>query len=76
MNVTALLACVSLAAGCGTIVRKTAKGVTSLATDTLKVAGKAPGKVAVATVNAGGDVSVSVGKASGPAWLDFATAHR
>ena len=38
-----LLACVVLAAGCGTIVKKTAKGVTSLATGTVKVAGKATG---------------------------------
>ncbi|MDP7179364.1 MAG: hypothetical protein QF749_13855, partial [Verrucomicrobiota bacterium] len=74
MSVATLLACVSLAAGCGTIVRKTAKGVTSLATGTVKVAGKATGKVAVATVKAGGDVAVSVGKASGRALLDLAKA--
>ena len=73
-SVAALLACVSLAAGCGTIARKTAKGVMSLATGTVKVAGKATGKVAVATVKAGGDVAVSVGKASGRALLDLAKA--
>ncbi len=74
LNVTVLLACVLLAAGCGTIVRKTASGVTSLATGTVKVAGKATGKVAVATIKAGGDVAVSVGKASGRALLDLAKA--
>mgnify|MGYP004224541381 FL=1 len=74
MNVTALLACVLLAAGCGTIARKTASGVTSLATGTVKVAGKATSKVAVATIKAGGDVAVSVGKASGRALLDLAKA--
>jgi hypothetical protein len=42
-----------LAAGCGTITRKTASGVTSLVTGTVKVAGKATGKVAVATIKAG-----------------------
>ena len=73
-SVAALLACVSLAAGCGMIARKTTKGVTSLATGTVKAAGKATGKVAVATVKAGGDVAVSVGKASGRALLDLAKA--
>ena len=73
-SVAALLTCVSLAAGCGTIARKTASGVTSLATGTVKVAGKATSKVAVATIKAGGDVAVSVGKASGRALLDLAKA--
>ena len=73
-SVAALLACVSLAAGCGMIARKTTKGVTSLATGTVKAAGKATGKVAVATIKAGGDVAVSVGKASGRALLDLAKA--
>ena len=71
-----LLACVVLAGGCGTIVKKTAKGVTSLATGTVKVAGKATGKVAVATIKAGGEVAVSVGKASGRALLDLAKVRR
>ncbi|MAE31984.1 MAG: hypothetical protein CMO43_10420 [Verrucomicrobiales bacterium] len=74
LSVTALLAYLLLAVGCGTIARKTASGVTSLATGTVKVAGKATGKVAVATVKAGGDVAVSVGKASGRALLDLAKA--
>ena len=69
-----LLACVVLAAGCGTIVKKTVSGVTSLATGTVKVAGKATGKIAVATIKAGGQVAVSVGKASGRALLDLAKA--
>jgi len=75
LSVAALLACAMLAAGCGTIARKTASGVTSLATGTVKVAGKATGKVAVATIKAaGGEVAVSVGKASGRALLDLAKA--
>ena len=74
MSVTALLAYLLLAVGCGTIARKTASGVTSLATGTVKVAGKATSKVAVATVKVGGDVAVSVGKASGRALLDLAKA--
>ena len=53
LSVAALLACAMLAAGCGTIARKTASGVTSLATGTVKVAGKATGKIAVATIKAG-----------------------
>ena len=69
-----LLACVVLAAGCGTIVKKTVSGVTSLATGTVKVAGKATGTIAVATIKAGGQVAVSVGKASGRALLDLAKA--
>ena len=73
-SVTALLAYLLLAAGCGTIARKTASGVTSLATGTVKVAGKATGKVAVATIKVGGDVAVSVGKASGKALFDLAKA--
>ena len=74
LSVAALLVCAMLAAGCGTIARKTATGVTSLATGTVKVAGKATGKVAVATIKAGGEVAVSVGKASGRALLDLAKA--
>jgi hypothetical protein len=74
LSVAALLACAMLAAGCGTIARKTASGVTSLATGTVKVAGKATGKIAVATIKAGGEVAVSVGKASGRALLDLAKA--
>ena len=69
-----LLACVVLAGGCGTIVKKTVSGVTSLATGTVKVAGKATGTIAVATIKAGGQVAVSVGKASGRALLDLAKA--
>jgi len=74
LSVAALLVCAMLAAGCGTIARKTASGVTSLATGTVKVAGKATGKIAVATIKAGGEVAVSVGKASGRALLDLAKA--
>ena len=74
LSVAALVVCARLAAGCGTIARKTASGVTSLATGTVKVAGKATGKVAVATIKAGGEVAVSVGKASGRALLDLAKA--
>ena len=73
-SVSALLSCLFLVAGCGSIARKTAKGVTSLATGTVKVAGKATGKVAVATIKTGGQVAVSVGKASGKAMLDLAKA--
>ena len=62
LPVAALSACAILAVGCGTIARKTASGVTSLATGTVKVAGKATGKVAVATIKAGGEVAVLVGK--------------
>ena len=72
--VAVLLACAVLAGGCGTIARKTVSGVTSLATGTAKVAGKATGKIAVATIKAGGQVAVSVGKASGRALLDLAKA--
>ncbi len=74
MSTTALSACVLLAAGCGTIARKTASGVTSLATGTIKIAGKATGKVAVATIKAGGQAAASVGKASGQALLDLTKA--
>ena len=74
MFAAVLSACVVMAAGCGTIARKTVSGVTSLATGTVKVAGKATGKVAVATIKAGGEVAVSVGKASGRALLDLAKA--
>ncbi|MDE2643717.1 MAG: hypothetical protein OSB55_13335, partial [Verrucomicrobiota bacterium] len=69
LSVATLLVCAVLAVGCGTIARKTASGVTSLATGTVKMAGKATGKVAVATIKAGGEVAVSVGKASGRALL-------
>ncbi|MFQ3168817.1 MAG: hypothetical protein ACI8QI_001371 [Limisphaerales bacterium] len=69
-----LLVCAVLASGCGTIVKKTVKGVTSLATGTVKVAGKATSTIAVATIKAGGQVAVSVGKASGRALLDLAKA--
>ena len=58
MPVSALLVCATLGAGCGTIARKTASGVTSLATGTVKVAGKATGKIAVATIKASGEVAV------------------
>ena len=58
LSVATLLVCAMLAAGCGTITRKTASGVTSLVTGTVKVAGKATGKVAVATIKAGGEVAV------------------
>ena len=71
---TALLVCVVLAAGCGTIARKTVSGVTSMATGMVKIVGKATGKVAVATIKAGGEVAVSVGKASSQALLDLAKA--
>jgi len=71
LSVAALLACVLLAAGCGTIARKTASGVTSLATGTIKIAGKATGKIAVATIKASGQAAASVGKASGQALLDL-----
>ena len=74
LSVATLLVCAVLAVGCGTIARKTASGVTSLATGTVKMAGKATGKVAVATIKAGGEVAVSVGKASGRALLDLAKA--
>ena len=74
MPAASLLACVVLAAGCGTIVKKTAKGVTSLATGTVKVAGKATGTIAVATIKTGGQVAISVGKASGRALLNLAKA--
>ena len=74
MPAASLLACVVLAAGCGTIVKKTVSGVTSLATGTVKVAGKATGTIAAATIKAGGQVAVSVGKASGRALLDLAKA--
>jgi len=69
-----LLVCAVLAVGCGTIVKKTAKGVTSLATGTVKIAGKATGTIAVATIKTGGQVAISVGKASGRALLDLAKA--
>ena len=69
-----LLICAILATGCGTIARKTVSGVTSLATGTVKIAGKTTGKVAVATIKAGGQVAVSVGKASSQALLDLAKA--
>jgi hypothetical protein len=69
-----LLICAILATGCGTIARKTVSGVTSLATGTVKIAGKTTGKVAVATIKAGGQVVVSVGKASSQALLDLAKA--
>ncbi|MEE2947963.1 MAG: hypothetical protein VX392_06570 [Verrucomicrobiota bacterium] len=72
ISVAALLLCLLFAAGCGTIAQKTAKGFTSLATGTVKVAGKATSKVAVSTIKAGGEVVVSVGKASGKAVLDLA----
>ena len=74
MFAAVLSACVLLAAGCGTIARKTASGVTSLATGTIKIAGKATGKVAVATIKAGGQAAASVGKASGQALLDLTKA--
>ncbi len=74
LHTTALLVCVVLTVGCGTIARKTTDGVISLAAGTVKVAGKATGKVAVATIKAGGDVAVSVGKASGKGLLDLAKA--
>ncbi|MCH2592416.1 MAG: hypothetical protein MKZ85_05310 [Pedosphaera sp.] len=74
LSVAALLACVLLAAGCGTIARKTASGVTSLATGTIKIAGKATGKIAVATIKASGQAAASVGKASGQALLDLTKA--
>ena len=74
LSVAALLACVLLAVGCGTIARKTASGVTSLATGTIKIAGKATGKVAVATIKASGQAAASVGKASGQALLDLTKA--
>jgi len=64
-----LLVCAVLAVGCGTIVKKTAKGVTSLATGTVKIAGKATG-----TIKTSGQVAISVGKASGRALLDLAKA--
>ena len=67
MPVAPLLACVLLTSGCGTIARKTASGMTSLATGTIKIAGKATGKVAVATIKAGGQAAASVGKVSGQA---------
>ena len=74
MSVAALLACVLLAVGCGTIARITARGVTSLATGTIKIAGKATGKIAVATIKASGQAAASVGKASGQALLDLTKA--
>ena len=74
LSVAAVLACVLLAAGCGTIARKTASGVTSLATGTIKIAGKATGKIAVATIKASGQAAASVGKASGQALLDLTKA--
>ena len=69
-----LLICAILATGCGTIARKTVSGVTSLATGTVKIAGKTTGKVAVATIKAGGQAAASVGKASGQALLDLTKA--
>ena len=74
MFAAVLSACVVLAAGCGTIARKTVSGVTSIATGTIKIAGKATGKVAVATIKAGGQAAASVGKASGQALLDLTKA--
>ncbi len=74
LHAAVLMVCAILAAGCGTIARKTAGGVTSLATGTVNVAGKATGKVAVATIKAGGTVAVSVGKASGRALIDLTRA--
>ena len=74
LSVATLLVCVLLAAGCGTIARKTASGVTSLATGTIKIAGKATGKIAVATIKASGQAAASVGKASGQALLDLTKA--
>ena len=74
LSVATLLVCVLMAAGCGTIARKTASGVTSLATGTIKIAGKATGKIAVATIKASGQAAASVGKASGQALLDLTKA--
>ena len=74
LSATALLVCTALTVSCGTIARKTTDGVTSLATGTVKVAGKLTGKIAVATVKTGGKVAVSVGKASSRALIDLAKA--
>ena len=74
VSASILLAFMAISTGCSSIAEKTASGVTSLATGTIKIAGKATGKVAVATIKAGGQVAVSVGKASGQALLDLAKA--
>ncbi|MBO61507.1 MAG: hypothetical protein CMO63_06005 [Verrucomicrobiales bacterium] len=60
--------------GCETAARKTASGVSRLATSAVKTTGKAAGKLAVATVKAGGKVALSAGKSSGKALLELAKA--
>ena len=74
VSASILLAFMAISTGCSSIAEKTASGVTSLATGTIKIAGKATGKVAVATIKAGGQASASVGKASGQALLDLTKA--
>ena len=74
VSASILLAFMAISTGCSSIAEKTASGVTSLATGTIKIAGKATGKVAVATIKAGGQAAASVGKASGQALLDLTKA--
>ena len=58
--------------GCGTVAKKSVKGVGEIAGKTIKIAGKSTGELAAASVKAGGGAVLSIGKLTGKTLIELA----
>ncbi len=65
-----------LTIGCGTVAKKSVKGVGKIAGKTIKIAGKSTGELAAASVKAGGGAVLSVGKLTGKSLIELAKSGR
>ena len=61
-----------LTIGCGTVAKKSVKGVGKIAGKTIKIAGKSTGELAATSVKAGRGAVLSIGKLTGKTLIELA----